>query len=273
MKNLKCLYVAFFVLSPFFAHAAKVDTVITFSKAMKKEIKAIVIVPDAYSDGKNYPVLYLLHGAGGSYAEWVNKVPNIKYLADLHKMIIVCPDGNVTSWYFDSPIDPSFKYETYVAIELVKFMDEKYKTIQSRTGRAISGLSMGGHGAFYLGIKHQNVYGAVGSMSGGVDILPFPNGWDLPKRLGTQNENLDNWKNNSVINLIPLLKTKSLAITFECGTSDFFFAVNEHLHQELLYRNIAHDYTTRPGGHTWEYWANAIKYQSQFFDDFFKSGK
>ncbi len=43
---------------------------------------------------------------------------------------------------------------------------------------------MGGHGAFYLAFKHQDIWGAAGSMSGGVDIRPFPNKWDLAKRLG-----------------------------------------------------------------------------------------
>ncbi|WP_242499227.1 alpha/beta hydrolase family protein [Flavobacterium sp. 140616W15] len=80
---------------------------------------------------------------------------------------------------FDSPIDTTFKYETYVIDELVPFIDKNYKTITSREGRAISGLSMGGHGALYLSFKHQEVFGAAGSMSGGVDFRPFPEKWDI----------------------------------------------------------------------------------------------
>ncbi|MGM9479497.1 alpha/beta hydrolase [Pedobacter sp. GSP4] len=255
------------------ATAAEVDTAITYSKSMKKNIKAVVIKPDAYQTGKSFPVLYLLHGAGGSYAEWVKKVPVIKNLADQYQFIIVCPDGNVTSWYFDSPVDPAWRYETYVAKELVSYIDEHYKTIAEKKGRAITGLSMGGHGALYLAIKHQDVFGAVGSMSGGVDIKPFPNGWNISKRLGPLDEFPERWKQNSVIDLVYLIKQGALAIAIECGLDDFFYKANVRLHEELVYNNIPHDFTTRPGVHNWDYWANAIKFQSVFMNNYFSLNK
>ena len=89
-------------------------------------------------------------------------------------MIIVCPDGGFGSWYWDSPVDAGSQYETYVSNELVTWIDSKYKTIKTRKGRAITGLSMGGQGALYLAFRHQDIFGAAGSMSGGVDIRPFP---------------------------------------------------------------------------------------------------
>jgi len=141
---------------------------------------------------------------------------------------------------------------------LVNYIDEHYSTIKDRKGRAITGLSMGGYGALYLAFRHQDVYGAVGSMSGGVDIRPFPLNWDLSKRLGSYAEHPENWEKNTDINLLYLLTPGSLAITFDCGTEDFFYGVNRALHEKLLERNIRHDFTTRPGGHTWEYWANSI---------------
>jgi len=61
-----------------------------------------------------------------------------------------------------------------VSKELIQWVDENYRTIAERGGRAISGLSMGGHGGLFLGFRHQDVFGACGSMSGGVDIRPFP---------------------------------------------------------------------------------------------------
>ncbi|MEE9361187.1 MAG: alpha/beta hydrolase-fold protein [Cellulophaga sp.] len=66
------------------------------------------------------------------------------------------------------------KYETYIAKELIEAVDSNYNTDTTKSSRAISGLSMGGHGAFYLAFKHQDVWGATGSMSGGLDIHPFP---------------------------------------------------------------------------------------------------
>lgn len=250
-------------------YASKVDTVKVFSPSMQKEIKTVVIIPDAYSQETEFPVLYLLHGYSDNYGGWVNKAPAVKELADRHDMIIVCPDGAYGSWYFDSPVDPAFKFETFVSEELVDWVDKNYKTVRKREGRAITGLSMGGHGGLYLGFRHQDVYGACGSMSGGVDIRPFPNNWDLAKRLGTQRENPGNWEKNTVMNQLHLLAPNSTRIIIDCGSGDFFYEVNLRLHQELLYRNIPHDFISRPGVHNWEYWANAVKYQALFFSNYF----
>ncbi len=253
--------------------AAKVQHVTTHSKSMNKEIEAVVITPDGYPAQQPYPVLYLLHGYSDLCDRWVTKVPAVKDYADLYDFIIVCPDGNYSSWYLDSPVDSSFRYETYTARELPQWVDEHYKTIRSREGRAITGLSMGGHGAFYLAFRNQDIFGAAGSMSGGVDIRPFPQNWDLSKRLGTYAGHPDNWEKNSVINLIYLLTPGSLKLTFECGAGDFFYQVNYNLHEKLLERNIPHDFTVRPGIHNWEYWTNAIAYQALFFHQYFTQKK
>jgi len=71
--------------------------------------------------------------------------------------------------------------------------------------------------------------------------------------------------------MLHLLQPNSLALIIDCGTEDFFFKVNENLHQQLLYRNIPHEYTTRPGAHNWNYWTNAIQYQLLFMSNYFKS--
>jgi len=251
------------------AAAAKVDTLTTYSAAMKKNIKAVVILPEGYVETKTYPTVYLLHGAGDSFAGWVNKVPAIKKYADQFQMIIVCPDGNVTSWYFDSPEDPAWRYETYVSTELVDIIDKKYSTIKDRKGRAITGLSMGGHGALYLAFKHQDTFAAAGSMSGGVDIRPFPLNWDIAKRLGAEAKFPERWEQNTVINLIHLLTPNRLAINIDCGRDDFFYEVNLKLHEKLQYNNVPHDFTIRPGAHNWEYWSNSIGFQLMFFNNNF----
>jgi S-formylglutathione hydrolase FrmB len=254
------------------AIAAIVDTVETYSASMKKNINAVVITPDNYASAKELPVVYLLHGYSGGYADWISRAKGFEKAADRYQFIIVCPDGN-NSWYWDSPVDPRYKYETYVSKELVEWVDSKYKTIKSPKGRAITGLSMGGHGALYLAFRHQDVFGAAGSMSGGVDIRPFPNNWDMAARLGKYAQYPDNWEKNTVINLLHLLTPNSLSLIIDCGTDDFFFKVNENLHQQLLQRNIPHDYITRPGAHNWPYWSNAIGYQLLFMNNFFKTPK
>jgi S-formylglutathione hydrolase FrmB len=254
------------------AKAATVDTALTYSDAMHKNIKAVVVKPVDYSADKQFPVVYLLHGYSGNYSDWTKNDPDktsIQQLSDRYDILIVCADGNFGSWYLDSPVDPAWKYETYVATELVNYIDSHYSTIKNRSGRAITGLSMGGHGALFLAFRHQDVFGACGSMSGGVDIRPFPDNWDIAKRLGKYSDFPDRWADYSVVNLVGLLKPNSLAITFDCGSSDFFYQVNKNLHDKLLAANIPHDFTVRPGGHTWEYWGNSINYQMLFFSRFF----
>ena len=170
-----------------------------------------------------------MHGYSGNHLDWITKDKGFERLADRYNLIIVCPDGGYSSWYFDSPVDPKSKYETFISDELVKAIDSRYKTIKDRRGRAITGLSMGGHGALYLAIRHQDIYGAAGSMSGGVDIRPFPNNWDISKQLGTYARYPELWEKNTVINMLNQLTPNSLAIIFDCGTEDFFFKVNENL--------------------------------------------
>lgn len=264
--------IALLIVGGISLQAAEVDTVAVASAVMKKTIKTVIITPDDYPNRDSLPVVYLLHGYSGNYADWVNNAPDIKEMADRYGLIIVCPDGGFGSWYWDSPMDGNFCYETFVATELVTWVDAQYKTIPNRNGRAITGLSMGGHGALYLAMRHLDVYGAAGSTAGGVDIRPFPLNWDMAKRLGTYAEYPERWEDHTVINLLHRLTPNALALVIDCGTSDFFYGVNEQLHRKLLDRNIPHTYITGPGAHNWDYWRQSIPYQLLYFNDFFRKG-
>lgn len=272
MKKAICTLFLMFVF--FSAKAAKTDTIQVFSPSMNKNIKTCVITPDDYKkSNKKFPVVYLLHGYSGNYGSWAKDFKDLARQVDQYGFIVIGVDGNFSSWYFDSPIDPTFKYETYVIKELVPFVDKNYKTIASREGRAISGLSMGGHGALYLSFRHQDVFGAAGSMSGGVDIRPFPENWDIKKRLGTLTEFPENWEKNTVTNMLELVKDNKLKMIIDCGVDDFFMDVNRELHNKMLTLKINHDYIERPGKHNIEYWENSLKFQLLFFDNFFKENK
>lgn len=272
VRNQQCLLlgIALLIVS-FGAQAGQADTVRIYSEVMQREIPAVVITPDSYaaSDTARYPTVYLLHGYSGDYRDWIDKAPGVVALADMHQVIIVCPDGGYNSWYLDSPIDDSSQYETHVAEEVIAFVDTTYRTVADRTGRAITGLSMGGHGALFLALRHSETFGAAGSMSGGVDLTYDTNAWEISEKLGRYEEHPLRWDSLSVVNLVALRPPDSLAMIIDCGTDDFFFAINQRLHRTLLEQGIAHDYIVRPGGHTWPYWRNALPYHLLFFTDFF----
>lgn len=270
----KTIYTLLFIIAFFSAKAAKVDTVQVYSASMNKNIKTCVIVPEDYKKSKKkFPVVYLLHGYSGNYASWAKDFKELGKQVDQYGFIVIGVDGNYSSWYFDSPIDPNFKYETYVIKELVPFVDKNYRTITSREGRAISGLSMGGHGALYLSFKHQDIFGAAGSMSGGVDFRPFPENWDIKKRLGSIKEFPENWDKYTVTNMLDLVKDNKMKLIIDCGIDDFFMEVNRQLHDKMLALKINHDYIERPGEHNIQYWQNSLKFQLLFFKNYFEEQK
>jgi S-formylglutathione hydrolase FrmB len=275
-RVLKHLFL-FLTLTPicFTAKAATVDTVSIYSNAMHKEIKCVVIKPVTYKKSKTgFPVIYLLHGYGGWYSNWIIRVPELKKYADNYNLMIVCPDGGPSSWYFDSPIDSSMKYETYVGKEIPGYIDAHYKTIKDRKARAITGLSMGGHGALFLAFRHAETFGACGSMSGGVDLNYSKNKFDIIKRIGDTISHASNWKNYMVVNLIETYPKDSLAIIVDCGINDELYTeANRDFHKKMLRLKIPHDYTERPGRHNWDYWRNSIQYHLLFFRNYFDKNK
>jgi S-formylglutathione hydrolase FrmB len=272
MKRINFL-LALLLLTQLSFSRSQVDTISVFSPKMKKEVKSVVIVPENYSERKHYPVVYLLHGYSDNYAKWVKTVPSIKTLATEHQMILVCPDGGFSSWYFDSPIDSTYQYESYITKDLLTYVDAHYSTIADRSARAITGLSMGGHGALYLAIRNKNLFAHAGSMSGGVDLRFSTKKYDIAKRIGSVETNPQEWDNRSVVNMVGDLKNKELDMIIDCGVDDFFYQINAALHRRLMSLGIDHDYTERPGAHNWEYWTNSIQYQLLYFDRCFDVAK
>ncbi|MGG9963447.1 alpha/beta hydrolase [Ferruginibacter sp. SUN106] len=269
MKKITLLLVVIFISVA--GIAATVDTVAIYSDAMHQAINCVVIKPDSYKKKKNhFPVVYLLHGYSGRYSDWIIKVPGLKELADKNAIIIVCPDGGYSSWYFDSPVDSTYKYETYVATEVVHFIDKNYRTIPDKNHRAITGLSMGGHGGLFLGLRHADIFGAAGSMSGGVDLSESRNRFEIIKRIGDTTINAKNWHDYSVVNLVENYANTPLKIIVDCGVDDFFINGNRLLHKKMTALKIQHDYIERPGEHNWAYWENAIRFQLYFFKEFFE---
>src|SRR5437762_5803716 len=154
--------------------SATVDSIEIVSVAMKKTYMAAVVLPDSYKKNKSsYPVLYLLHGGGGHFRDWLNSTPDkmvVKNLADQYNLIIVMPEGETFGWYLNSPVNKESQFESYVIDDVIGKIDKTYRTIKDRKGRTITGLSMGGHGSLYLSTRHPDLFCAAGSMSGALDL-------------------------------------------------------------------------------------------------------
>lgn len=232
-----------------------------------------VILPDSYSTSvdKKYPVVYILHGYDGNYNTWLTLTePRLDSLASHYDMIFVLPDGR-DSWYWDAPADTTIKMESFFVNELVPYIDKNYRTIADAKHRAITGLSMGGHGSLRFGMRHSDIWGSAGSMSGGVNYNKdkWAKSWKIAQRLGSKEEYPERWEDYTVISLVPTLQPGQLNIIFDCGVDDFFIEINRELNEELLKYNIPHDYSERPGKHSHAYWKNSIRYHLQYFHDIF----
>lgn len=265
--------------------AAKVDTIDVPSACMNRNLRAAVVLPDAYRKAKkrSFPVLYLLHGGSGSFRDWLTKTPDktlLHRLADQYHLIIVTPDGDPTSYYFDSPLVSTSQFETFIANELIGTIDSTYRTVRDRKGRVIAGLSMGGHGAMFIASRHPDRYAAVGSMSGVMNINTAT--WKVPaefarsraenfaKLLGPPTAGDAPYPGYTLVTLADRLKANQLPIILDIGVDDFLIEGNRDLHRQLVANQTPHDYTERPGGHTWEYWQNALPYQVLFLNNVLK---
>lgn len=245
------------------------------SAAMQKVFNAYVILPEDYyldSTPLSFPVVYLLHGYGGDFANWYDKVGVLVDYASRYNMIIVTPEGGLNSWYLDSPKDSLSRFAHYVGQEVPAYVESHFRIDSRVNKRAIAGLSMGGHGALSIALAHPGWYGAAGSMSGVVDLRPFSDRWEIARHLGAPVANADSlsdpWHTYSVIKQVRQSSDWPLMI-IDCGTEDELIGVNRALHQQLLALGASHTYIERPGGHNWAYWEEAVAYQLQFFDRFF----
>ncbi|MCU0401580.1 MAG: esterase family protein [Algoriphagus sp.] len=270
MKNLLIIWL---LLAPLVAFSqAKVDTISVYSPSMKKNLKAAITFPSSYSKGdQRLPVLYLLHGGSGAFNDWHQKVTEkglVNKMAEQYDLIIVTPGVGPASYYYDSPIMDSVNYETYITAELIPHIDKTYRTLAKKESRAISGLSMGGHGAITLSAKHPELFVTAGSMSGVMNIDTRM--WKVPEdfrntrlegqkaMLGAINYDAPTFNPYTAVGLVDKIKENKLALIIDCGVDDFLIETNRQMHQLLVANGIAHEYIERPGAHTWQYWTEAL---------------
>lgn len=275
-------------LLPLVTRAAQVDTLEVPSASMNRTLRTAVVLPEAYRKARKkvFPVLYLLHGGTGSFRDWLTKTPDktlLHRLADQYNLIIVTPDGDPTSYYFDSPLVKNSQFETFISKELVERIDNTYRTVRDRKGRVIAGLSMGGHGALFLSSRHPDLYAAAGSMSGVMNIhtatwkvapdFAKSRAENFARLLGPPKEGETPYPGYTMVTLADRLKANNLPIMLDIGVDDFLIETNRELHRRLVENQTPHDYIERPGAHTWDYWENALPYQVLFFSKILKAAQ
>ena len=222
-----------------------------------------IYVPAGYcaSSGR-YPVVYLLHGAPGSAADWLTNTGVQQTMDQLiaqgrvPPMLIVMPDGNYgelgdTFWANGNAAAGFGRAEDYVVQEIVPFVDATYRTIAGRAGRAIGGLSAGAYGSVNIAVHHPDMFGAVAAMSGFYRAGLTDGGVDL----FAGDAQLQHA--NSPIELLDdVSEIRSVALYFDVGDQDpFFVEDSKDFDRELTARGIDHEFHIYPGAHTWDYWA------------------
>lgn len=146
---------------------------------LKGNTKIGVILPDRphgisprdfYLSGEKYKVLWLLHGGGGDYSDWIRK-SRIELYACEQALAVVMPSAS-NSWYMDWEIfGNGYFFEKYFIKELMPMIYSHFPVSAHREDNYIGGLAMGGRGAFMFGIEHPDKFSAVVNLSG--DILDW----------------------------------------------------------------------------------------------------
>lgn len=275
---MKILFLLLLLFPSILVAQGRVDTISVYSPSMKKTLKAAISIPSGYENEQSrYPVVYLLHGGSGAFSDWHQKVTEngiVNQMAEQHKVLIVTPGVGPASYYYDSPLLDTVRYETYMIQELIPFIDKNYRTLAQKESRAITGLSMGGHGAITLAAKHPTLFIAAGSMSGvmNIDTDLWKVGEDfrsLRKKgqiemLGPINYQGPLFNPYTAVGLVDQLKNQNVSLIIDCGVDDFLIETNRQMHSLLMEKKVAHEYIERPGAHTWNYWTEALPVQFFF---------
>jgi enterochelin esterase-like enzyme len=199
---------------------------------------------------RHYPVLYMLHGAGGNYTEWTDsflpeQADRMMAAKEIPPLIIVMPDdGGQTYWANWSEGGP--RWGDYVTDDIVSTIDQRYRTLPNAASRAIGGLSMGGLGAMNLAFQHPDVFGVVGAHSPSVRIDPDPALWFLSGQTF--------WDNNPIWLAQHRPGLDSLKIWLDAGDEDIWLPNIEQVRAVLVDEGLNLDWHLFAGPHEAEYW-------------------
>ena len=277
------------------------ETVEFFSPAVNRMMKFDIVFPSDYWETEDhYPVLYLLHGYMQNYTVWGRNLAAAFYARNINDLILVLPDGG-NSWYVnwsESEDGQSNNWEDHIVRDVINYVDINFRTENRREGRAISGLSMGGFGAFAIGLRHPEMFVSIGSTSGalsyarssaaaiaaGINPQSRQRGDEDQARFAEADAIISN-----IINILgfstqeertpigAVFTTEEQAkaydpyeiiynvprsqmphIYIDSGTEDGLIADARELVQLLMVNNVPFDYMQSRGQHNSEYWRRSI---------------
>ncbi len=240
------------------SRAARSGSVTFASTTLGWEEPYLIFLPPDYDaePERRYPVLYMLHGMGGTYAEWHDYglfawAERLMENDALPPFLIVLPQGDYSYWV-DHQDGPA--WGTYVVRDLLAEIDGHYRTIPDAAHRAIGGLSMGGHGALQLALTHPGLFGIVGAHSPTLRRHD-----DAPAYFGD-----DAWF--TAHDPVSLTRdypeaARALTVFLDVGAGDVWLEAVTAYHDLLTKTGFAHVWRAFPGGHESGYWAaNVVEY-------------
>ena len=222
--------------------------------------EAYVYLPSGYArhPHRRYPVLYLLHGFPGrplAFLETVQMGVIDDALTARHRaqpLILVMPFGSTgtfTDEEWVNGVQPGNGWGTFVARDLVRAVDARYRAIRSAAARAIAGLSEGGYGAIDIALHHPHEFSVVESWSG----------YERPDKIrsifGPQLTALAaNDPRILVRKVAPTLRRLGTFLWFYSGSTDPLHVQNGAFARELSRLKVPHHYFLVYGGHNWALW-------------------
>jgi len=288
--RLSCLFLLMAVASA--AAQSRIDCSAMNSRILKQVVHYCVYLPSGYDAGaaqhppQRYPVLYFLHGLGDNEQTLFNSGgwTLVDDLRNQHKMgdfLIAAPEGR-RSFYINSA-DGSVLYSDFFLQEFLPHIESKYRVRAGRTGRAISGISMGGYGALRFGFAHPELFSAVSAQSAAL-ITESPRELDAVSQTGSplvgilgavfgKPINVPHWNENNPFVLAKrnTAALRKMAIYFNCGQDDNygFEKGAAALHDGLQKESVKHEYHPYPGDHSLPYFmshfAEVMEFHSRAF--------
>ncbi|MBI1955256.1 MAG: dienelactone hydrolase family protein [Acidobacteria bacterium] len=245
------------------------------SRILGRSVRYCVILPPSYDAEKTrrYPVLYHLHGLGDNersllrFGGW-EMVEQLQESRRIGELLIVAPDGG--RGFFLNSRDGGERYEDFFTEEFIPAIERRYRALDNRAGRGITGFSMGGYGALRLAFLHPQLFGSVSAHSAALfDDMPA----EVAESLGGSSRPFGKpfdpgfWRQNTPLTLARKASDlKSLKIYFDCGRQDDygFDAGAQALHTALEKRGIPHEFHLYPGNHSWLYVAEHFDESLEF---------